>query len=100
MAGDDKGDRIVAEGLPDRARRFGATNAPGDLAVGGDAAVWDLQRGQQHPALKLRERAQVERQIEPGAPAGEVLAQLLADAAQLPRRALSFDAEVRLETMW
>src|SRR5437879_9745875 len=74
MAGNDDRQRVPAERLRHGARRGGLTKLARDARIGPHGAVGDARRRLEHGAVELAPREpQVERPLEPGAPALDVL---------------------------
>src|SRR5512132_47164 len=76
MARADDGDRVAAVGAADGTRLAGVADAAGDLAVADRLAVGDLQQRLPDALLEGAAAVGTQWQVEVGALAGEVLAQL------------------------
>src|SRR2546430_10146447 len=84
VAGDHDGDRVRAERGPGGTGRLLVPGLPRDDLVCRELAVRDARRRHQDPLLKRRERGKVNLNIEPLAPAGEVLVELGQHAVAAP----------------
>ena len=85
MARDDDRDRVRTERLTRGARGSLAACLCGDLGIRRDLAERDACRRRQDPALELRERREVDRDVEPPARAAEVLIELTRDGIDAAR---------------
>src|SRR5437870_2947914 len=72
VAGHHDRDRVLAERVADRARSGWLADLAGDPAVGAPAAARHARGRLQHRAGERRDRAEVDRQLEPPAAACEV----------------------------
>jgi YVTN family beta-propeller protein len=84
VAGHDQGDGVPAQGGADRPHGPRMTDTLRDPGIGAGLAEGDPPRRLQHPPLEIRHPGQVHRHREEGAPAPEVLVQLLPRALGQP----------------